>query len=51
MTIMDSGARVIGANRLRVIDMSACPMLPLGLPQATVSALAEEIAANILKGS
>jgi choline dehydrogenase len=48
MAVVDSGARVIGANGLRVVDASAFPLLPPGHPQATVYALAEKIAAEIV---
>jgi len=50
MAVVDSKARVIGVKALRVVDASAFPLLPPGLPQATVYALAEKIAANILAG-
>jgi choline dehydrogenase len=35
---------------VRVVDASAFPLLPPGHPQATVYALAEKIAADILRG-
>lgn len=50
MAVVDSKARVIGVNGLRVVDASAFPLLPPGHPQATVYALAEKIAADILAG-
>lgn len=50
MAVVDSRARVIGVNGLRVVDASAFPLLPPGHPQATVYALAEKIAADILAG-
>jgi choline dehydrogenase len=50
MAVVDSKARVFGVNRLRVVDASAFPLLPPGHPQATVYALAEKIAADILIG-
>lgn len=34
--VVDSKARVIGVNRLRVVDASAFPLLPPGHPQSTV---------------
>ncbi|KAH8700036.1 putative glucose-methanol-choline oxidoreductase [Phaeosphaeriaceae sp. PMI808] len=46
--VVDSKARVIGVEGLRVVDASAFPFLPPGQPQATVYALAEKIAAGIL---
>lgn len=36
MAVVDSQARVIGVDRLRVVDASAFPFLPPGQPQATV---------------
>lgn len=48
MAVVDAQARVIGVNRLRIVDASAFPLLPPGHPQATVYALAEKIAADIL---
>ncbi|KAJ4333699.1 hypothetical protein N0V95_009362 [Ascochyta clinopodiicola] len=48
MAVVDSRARVLGVNGLRVVDASAFPFLPPGHPQATVYALAEKIAADIL---
>lgn len=50
MAVVDSQARVIGVNKLRVVDASAFPFLPPGHPQAVVYALAEKIAADILSG-
>lgn len=49
--VVDSKARVIGVDGLRVVDISAFPFLPPGQPQATVYMLAEKIAADILTGS
>ena len=51
MTVVDSRAKVIGVEGLRVVDASAFPFLPPGHPMATVYALAEKIAADILRGS
>jgi choline dehydrogenase len=48
MAVLDSKARVIGVNSLRVVDASAFPFLPPGHPQATIYALAEKIAVDIL---
>jgi choline dehydrogenase len=36
MAVLDSRARVVGVDRLRVVDASAFPILPPGHPQATV---------------
>ncbi|MCJ1435579.1 hypothetical protein MMC27_004953 [Xylographa pallens] len=48
--VIDSHARVIGVQGLRVVDASSFPFLPPGHPQGTVYALAEKIAADILSG-
>lgn len=48
--VVDSKARVIGVNRLRVVDASAFALLPPGHPQSVVYALAEKIAGDILQG-
>ncbi|KAL5115785.1 hypothetical protein ACEQ8H_006280 [Pleosporales sp. CAS-2024a] len=48
LAVVDSKARVMGVEGLRVVDASAFPFLPPGQPQATVYALAEKIAAGIL---
>ncbi len=48
--VVDGHARVIGVERLRVVDLSAVPFIPPGHPQATVYMLAEKIADDILKG-
>ncbi|EAW11661.1 GMC family oxidoreductase [Aspergillus clavatus NRRL 1] len=47
MAVVDSKARVIGVDALRVVDASAFPMLPPGHPQSTIYALAEKIACDI----
>lgn len=47
--VVDSNANVIGVKGLRVVDASAFPFLPPGHPMATVYALAEKIAAQILR--
>ncbi|MCJ1381062.1 hypothetical protein MMC17_004171 [Xylographa soralifera] len=48
--VVDSHARVFGVSRLRVVDVSAFPLLPPGQPQASVYMLAEKIADDILSG-
>lgn len=48
LAVVDSSARVFGTKRLRVVDASSFPFLPPGHPQATIYALAEKIAENIL---
>ncbi|KAL9637141.1 MAG: hypothetical protein Q9204_001985 [Flavoplaca sp. TL-2023a] len=50
MAVVDSRARVIGIQGLRVVDASAFPFLPPGQPQSIVYALAEKIAQHILDG-
>ncbi|KAA8647953.1 GMC family oxidoreductase [Aspergillus tanneri] len=45
--VVDSKARVIGVEALRVVDASAFPFLPPGHPQSTIYALAEKIACDI----
>lgn len=50
MAVVDSRARVIGLQGLRVVDASAFPFLPPGQPQSMVYALAEKIAQEILVG-
>jgi len=50
MAVVDSEARVIGVNGLRVVDVSAFPFLVPGQPQSMVYALAEKIADVILAG-
>ncbi|KAF7858485.1 hypothetical protein EAF04_009085 [Stromatinia cepivora] len=49
--VVDSHARVYGVSKLRVVDASAFPLLPPGLPQATVYMLAEKIADDIKNGN
>ncbi|KAL8647900.1 MAG: hypothetical protein Q9210_005287 [Variospora velana] len=50
MAVIDTSARVYGVKNLRVVDASSFPFLPPGHPQATVYALAEKIASEILLG-
>ncbi|KAE9975956.1 hypothetical protein EG328_002882 [Venturia inaequalis] len=50
MAVVDSQARVIGVQNLRVVDASAFPLLPPGHPTSTIYAFAEKIAADILTG-
>ncbi|VBB75829.1 Putative GMC oxidoreductase possibly involved in aflatoxin biosynthesis, member of the aflatoxin cluster [Podospora comata] len=48
--VVDSNARVLGVDGLRVVDASAFPFAIDGQPMGTVYALAEKIAADILAG-
>jgi len=50
MAVVDKDAKVIGVERLRVVDASSFALLPPGHPQSTVYVLAEKIAAEILAG-
>ena len=50
MAVLDSQARVRGVKSLRVVDASSFPVLPPGHPIATIYALAEKIAAQMLAG-
>lgn len=50
LAVVDSHARVYGVKGLRVVDASAFPFLPPGLPQASVYMLAEKIADDIKNG-
>ncbi|KIK67014.1 hypothetical protein GYMLUDRAFT_37045 [Collybiopsis luxurians FD-317 M1] len=45
--VIDSQARVLGVQGLRVVDASSFPLLPPGHPQSVVYALAEKIADDI----
>lgn len=47
--VVDSRARVIGVQNLRVVDASAFALLPPGHPISTVYGLAEKISADIIK--
>lgn len=49
-TVVDNKARVVGVRGLRVVDASTLPLLPPGHPMATIYALAEKIADDILHG-
>ena len=46
--VLDSRARVYGTQNLRVVDASSFPFLTPGHPMATIYALAEKIAADML---
>ncbi|TVY80920.1 Dehydrogenase patE [Lachnellula suecica] len=48
MAVVDSKARVIGVNGLRVVDASAFALLPPGHPVSTTYGLAEKISADII---
>ncbi|KAL0932302.1 choline dehydrogenase [Colletotrichum truncatum] len=48
--VVDNLARVIGVQRLRVVDASSLALLPPGHPQALIYALAEKIAEAIIEG-
>ena len=48
--VVDSKARVIGVQGLRVVDASAFALLPPGHPQSTIYMLAEKIADDIKNG-
>ncbi|KAI4753810.1 alcohol oxidase [Aureobasidium sp. EXF-12344] len=48
MAVVDSKARVIGVQNLRVVDASAFALLPPGHPISTVYALAEKISAEMV---
>ncbi|KAI4864081.1 putative glucose-methanol-choline oxidoreductase [Hypoxylon rubiginosum] len=45
--VVDSQARVIGVQNLRVVDASSFPILVPGHPQSTIYGLAEKIACDI----
>ena len=49
MAVVDANNRVYGIRGLRVVDASSFPFLPPGHPQATVYALAEKVASEILQ--
>jgi choline dehydrogenase len=48
MVVVDTKARVIGVDRLRVVDASAFALLPPGHPISTVYGLAEKISADMV---
>ena len=50
MAVVGSDMKVHGVKRLRVVDASSFPFLPPGHPQATIYALAEKLASEILAG-
>ncbi|GAP84543.2 putative glucose-methanol-choline oxidoreductase [Rosellinia necatrix] len=50
LAVVDSHARVYGVKGLRVVDASAFPFLPPGLPQSSVYMLAEKISDDIKHG-
>lgn len=50
MAVVDSRAKVLGVQGLRVVDASAFPFAVPANPQSTVYVLAEKIADAILKG-
>ncbi|KID85913.1 choline dehydrogenase [Metarhizium guizhouense ARSEF 977] len=49
MAVVDNLARVHGVQGLRVVDASAFPILPPGHPMATIYALAEKIADDVIR--
>jgi choline dehydrogenase len=48
MAVVDSKARVIGVDGLRVVDASAFALLPPGHPVSTTYGLAEKISSDII---
>jgi choline dehydrogenase len=50
MAVVDGQGRVFGVKGLRVVDLSVLPWSPPTHPQATVYALAEKIAEDIIRG-
>ncbi|KAI4716890.1 GMC oxidoreductase [Aureobasidium sp. EXF-10727] len=48
-SVVDKDGKVLGVKGLRVVDVSALPLLPPGQPQGTVYMLAEKIADRILE--
>ncbi|KAK3300374.1 uncharacterized protein B0H64DRAFT_14039 [Chaetomium fimeti] len=51
MAVTDAQGRVYGVSGLRVVDASSFPSLPPGHPLATVYALAEKIADDVIAGN
>jgi choline dehydrogenase len=51
LAVVDSKARVLGVAGLRIVDASVFPRAVPGHPQATIYALAEKMASDILNGS
>lgn len=49
MAVVDSKARGIGVNNLRVVDASSFALLPPGHPTSTVYGFAEKISADIVR--
>ena len=49
LAVVDSKMKVYGIANLRVVDASSFPFLPPGHPQATIYAVAEKIASEILQ--
>ena len=49
LAVIDAKMRVYGIENLRVVDASSFPFLPPGHPQATIYAIAEKIASEILQ--
>lgn len=50
MAVVDAQARVFGVQGVRVVDASSFPFLVPGHPTATVYALAEKVAEDVLRG-
>lgn len=50
LAVVDKKMKVYGVEKLRVVDASSFPFLPPGHPQATVYAIAEKVASEILRG-
>ena len=49
LAVVDPQMKVYGIENLRVVDASSFPFLPPGHPQATIYAVAEKIASEILQ--
>lgn len=49
LAVIDTEMKVYGFENLRVVDASNFPFLPPGHPQATIYAIAERLASNILQ--